>query len=187
VAEVQRIPLVDGTDLIMVDADPDGDITAPVGSEAMLEDVSEKWLNTDGATEWVINDIHCTVRRNTTQTIPDGIATKIVMDNEWEDPAEMHDSGDITIPISGRYQVSGLVTYEPNGTGERTLRITKNGSTRYSVTVPGHASVAGSLQVSTIFGYSAGDVVRFELYQTSGGDLDVYGGSSLSRFQVTKL
>lgn len=42
---------------LIVDADPDGVTTAPIGSTAELDDGSAQWENTDGATTWARTDV----------------------------------------------------------------------------------------------------------------------------------
>jgi hypothetical protein len=102
------------------------------------------------------------------------------------DTAGVHDEGAssefLVAPVSGMYAVSATVDWEPNGTGYRRSTITGPSGPIASVAGPPLPSPAYTSQnPSGIERLAAGQTVKVEVLQGSGGDLGVH----LSRFQMT--
>jgi len=102
------------------------------------------------------------------------------------DTAGLHDEGSssefFVAPVDGMYVVSATVDWEPNGTGYRRSTITGPSGPVASVSGPPLAAPAyTSQQVTGIERLAAGQSVKVEVLQGSGGNL----GAHLSRFQIT--
>jgi hypothetical protein len=106
-------------------------------------------------------------------------------DYEFFDTAGLHDgtSEFLVAPVDGVYVVSATVEWDPNGTGyRRTSIVSAEGGSFASVAGPPLGSPAyTSQQVSGIERLAAGQTVRVEVLQGSGGNLNV----RLARFQMT--
>lgn len=99
----------------------------------------------------------------------------LTFDSERFDPANMHtgSSGDVTVPISGVYMLAGGVRWQQNATGSRFVSITVNSSRVATAWGPPNASQNTDQAVSTAYKLNAGDVVGMEVFQDSGGNLNV--------------
>ena len=124
----------------------------------------------------------CRVYRTNTQSIPNNTWTAISFGLEEFDTDTMHSSitnpERITIRTAGIYQIFGTVSFDPNATGVRAACITHNGST-----VPddgivfcsqsGNATANHLPPLSVLKSCAATDILRFYVFQNSGGALDV--------------
>jgi len=102
----------------------------------------------------------------------------VLFDGEEYDPDELHslvgNTDRITIIVPGVYTLSAWGVWDVNDTGTERLRITVN-----NVAVAGQSvntsvqTIALDISVSREHLMAAGDIVRLEAYQTSGGDLNL--------------
>ncbi len=119
------------------------------------------------------------------QTIPNATFTTLSFNTETNgyDTASYHDNttnnSRMTIPAGkdGYFWVWFNVTYAPNGTGRRIARILKNGTSSFSLeaTPNATANLEPGISAGKAFSAVAGDYFEIDVYQTSGGNLDVYG------------
>lgn len=104
--------------------------------------------------------------------------------HEDYDTASIHDPSSntdrLTIPSNGSYQVSGKGAITANATGVRGSRWTKNGTvvpgTVIIDTPPGAGTVCRIPAVTTTIACTAGDIIRLQLFQDSGGAIDTSVG-----------
>lgn len=117
--------------------------------------------------------------------IPTNTYTPIGYDIEYVDRGGMFAGGtDVVIQEDGVYLACGFVEFE-SAAGNKDLRIFAEGvvignQNLYGLSVPQIAK----LSVSGMFPAVAGDVVTFEPWQSSGGDITVVSGY---RFAVAQL
>lgn len=79
-----------------------------------------------------------------------------------------------TVPIAGRYLVAFAAVFAQNGTGARVAWVLKNGATRVIEDDQTGSSVAASvMKGSRVLDLAAGDTLALQVYQTSGGNLDI--------------
>lgn len=94
--------------------------------------------------------------------------------------------GSITVPVSGRYQVTAGGAWLANATGVRRIQITKNG-TSFVLATDTRPSIAGTdlgQSASRTVSLAAGESVLMRIYQTSGGTLDFGTTSGRPYFEV---
>ncbi len=117
----------------------------------------------------------------------------------WEiesyDTNDLHDivvnNSRITIPDNedGRYLISASLSLTANATGDRRIRIQKNGATTERRVVIANAGI-GSFVTATIFDeldLVAGDFIEVESFQNSGGALTLRSGSDVNHFLVRQV
>jgi hypothetical protein len=122
----------------------------------------------------------CVVRRLTPQSINDNTSTLVNFDTEDEDNASMHDTVTnntrITIPVSGRYLVWAAVEFATHATGIRSLLIRRQTANftliRQRLAAADGADVT-ALAICCHRFLSSGDYIECEVYQNSGGALNV--------------
>jgi len=111
--------------------------------------------------------------------------TTLHADYEFFDTDDVHADGSemLIAPVTGTYFVSATVEWDPNGTGyRRTSIVSANGGSFASEAGPPLPSPAYTSQnVSGIELVQAGQSLRVEVLQGSGGDLN----ARLARFQMT--
>jgi len=121
-----------------------------------------------------------------TVSIPNTTNTILAFDTETGgyDTDSYHDNttnnSRMTIPAgkSGYFWVWLNVTWAPNATGRRICRILKNGSVGFilEATPTSAANQEPTIIGGKAFAVTAGDYFQLDVYQNSGGNLDVYGG-----------
>lgn len=84
-------------------------------------------------------------------------------------------TGTYTIQVSGIYFVESSVAFSSNATGERVAKLVVNGSTQIAwAEIPGSGSFQTNAYVSRVYSFNAGDTVKVQAFQNSGGNL-AYG------------
>lgn len=128
----------------------------------------------------------CRVFNSTAQTIPTATLTTLTFDSERWDSQAIHstvsNTSRLTIPASwtGQYFTGAHVAWV-NGTGVRGTFIYLNAT--YFITgqvIPYDANLNASCSPSTLYGVVAGDYLEVQVYQSSGGNLNIFLGTLLS-------
>ena len=132
----------------------------------------------------------CFVKKTGTQSINNGTDTKIAWDSEDSDEGGWHDNVTnntrITVPVTATYRISVSIEFVTNGTGGRFVNVFKNG-----VAIPGASVAQATASFVTVLTLSypvdlqAGDYLEVNVYQASGGALNVSNGNSF--FRVEKV
>lgn len=129
------------------------------------------------------------LRRTADQSVDDGIAVPIAFDGEVEDTLGAHNANepDITVPRTGLYDVSGVVTFAPNGAGSiRTLVLRVGTETIATLSAPpAGAGVTTSRTAGRTVRLQAGDKVRALIVQDSGGFMDVEGDTNTTPTELS--
>jgi hypothetical protein len=136
-------------------------------------------LCTKGATQTI---------SNTTDTVLNFSGTDTYDTDGFHDTST--NNSRITIPagLGGYYLIYGLNTWDVNATGRRFCELKKNGTK--ILTSNGFApnsTAAPSNMISIVLNLSAGDYMEYQVWQSSGGNLDTFGDAALSWFGVAKL
>ena len=131
------------------------------------------------------------------QTIANVTFTNVNWDTESYDTNGFHDNSinndRFTIPagFGGKYLLTANATWVSNSVGERILVFTKNGSQAGGwVRALNGSSEALGQSTTFVLDLSPGDYVGVQVYQTSGGNLNLHesaGTPQRSSFTITKL
>jgi hypothetical protein len=121
-----------------------------------------------------------TASRSTAQTIPTATQTKVVFDAVDSDGWNCWDLSPnptrLTVPLTGRYIITGNVAFEAASAGHRAINILKNNTVELarsdfnpvSNSVDTHSTVTCHAVSLT-----KGDYVELRVWQNSGSDLDI--------------
>lgn len=119
------------------------------------------------------------VTRTANQSIPNATYTPISFDSQHFVNWSMHQIGTnptrITIKVPGRHIIIGRAIFATNGTGVRAMRVVLNGTTFIGHAQDVDASVdsAGKLMMVCDRNFSVDDYIELEVYQSSGGSLNL--------------
>lgn len=136
------------------------------------------------------NAPHCRVTKTTTQSLTTATWTAITFaSTETFDVGGMHSTASnqdrITIPAGedGKYSFGGSIDFDNNVTGLRGVRFTKNGTAigpALTITSVGFCSIIAPAGFTSL---AAGDILRLEARQDSGGNLDVLSGTFWAKWE----
>jgi hypothetical protein len=112
------------------------------------------------------------------QSIPNGAVTTVTFDSESFDTADLHNTTMnthlVTAPVAGVYQITGNVRFAGNATGNRFVALSTTTSGGWIATAWQLANTSSNDQsVSAAYALAAGESAYLEVYQTSGGSLDL--------------
>lgn len=136
--------------------------------------------------DFLANPPACRVYHNAAQSIPNVTGTLLAFNSERYDTDTMHDTvtnnSRITIKTAGLYVVTLNFTWPTNGTGERRASIFLNGATQiaFSSTSPAQITTDNGICLATIYKLAVNDYLTVQVYQSSGGALNVNSGSNYS-------
>lgn len=135
------------------------------------------------------------VTNTSAQSISNGTYTAINFQTEVFDTDGFHDNSvnntRLTIPAGkgGKYLITGQANFASNSSGFRAIAIMKNGSASqiaYANSLP----ISGSsftFAFSCVVSAVATDYYEMNVYQSSGGSLNVNSGSDSTRFDISYL
>ena len=130
----------------------------------------------------------CKVTKSANQSIPDATATIVTFDTETFDVGGYHDNATnnsrLTITTTGYYLLSFMIGWSINATGQRSTRITKNGTI---VSFYTNSPNARDQAYSTIVSATASDYYELSAYQASGAALNLVPYSEGTFFQIVSL
>jgi hypothetical protein len=126
----------------------------------------------------------CQITSNTTQSIPDTAWTELNWNTNMFDPTGLHNvasnNSNIVVKAPGWYRLSAMVNFTANATGIRQIRFLLAGNVvdRCTAVGPGDAS-ADTVLVSNVMVFAeSGNTIRVEVFQSSGGALNVKSDES---------
>jgi len=140
--------------------------------------------------------VGCIVYNSANQTISNNTETVVTFNSEILDTDGYHSTSSntsrITIPAgkAGKYLVFAWVTFVNNTSGYRQAQIIVNGQTGTPNRVANSSGSSGNNLTLNPTGaaiLAEGDYVELELYQNSGGNLDIYGGINDCNFAAIYL
>ena len=137
--------------------------------------------------------VGCALWKSTTQSVNSSTSTNVSFDSELLDTSGFHDNATnnerITVPAgkAGKYQLILTIAFAGNATGYRETSILKNGTPIVYGNTPPTAN-APTFTVTTIVSASVADYFTSQVYQTSGGALNVVGtNAAYTQFQAIYL
>ena len=135
----------------------------------------------------------CSLKKSAAQSVSNATWTAITWNQENYDTDAFHDTSTnntrITIPAGkgGKYLIASNLKNVANSSGSRLLKIQKNGADifygNWMSAVNGHSTITVASQVIAL---AVADYIEVNLYQDSGGALDVESGDG-STFTATYL
>jgi len=139
----------------------------------------------------------CTVYLSSAQTIGDSTYTALNFGAELEDSDSFHSTASntsrITIPtgFDGKYIFFAHVAFAYHATGIRVIRFKKNGAATYYAYATTNATGSNTVTVihsqSPVLDLNATDYIEIQVYQDTGGNLDVNNALSLTSFSCLKV
>lgn len=130
--------------------------------------------------------------RAAVQSVPNTTYTAVTLDSEEFDTHAMHDTAvnpsRLVAPFAGKYRVTYFVQWAPHATGIRTGRVRVNATLLKNLPLmQGFAADENSMTGSFTAELAKGDYVELEVYQSSGGALDMRGGANANMFQLERV
>ena len=125
--------------------------------------------------------------RSTTQSISNAAWVSLAFDANAYDYGPVHSTSTnttrFTAPATGEYHVVGQVTFSADSTGQRGIRIIKNGTvaTAYTLVDATGGSHHTYLNASASVEMTAGDYVEIQVYQNRGSSLNTVAATSSDR------
>lgn len=148
------------------------------------------WLNSVLALGVVAKSAMVTKSAN--QTIANATTTTLTWNVEQWDNDAIHDNvtnnSRLVCKTAGKYDISLGVIWGSNNTGIRQLVIIKNGTTQLrGVIFVNNNSGEDQNQISCKANLAVNDYVEAQVYQASGGNLDVQGNRIDTDFSMTQV
>jgi hypothetical protein len=135
----------------------------------------------------------CRVYNNANISVNDSTATGLTFNSERWDNNNLHDltvnTGRLTCRKRGIYSISCNVRFASNAVGYRLVYIKINGGSSISSMLTNAVSGVGTrISISTQYELQVNDYVEVEVYQTSGGALNIESNGNYSpEFMMTKI
>ena len=135
-------------------------------------------------------------RNSAVQSVANNTLTALTLDTEDYDIGAMHSTASntsrMTVPTGGDglYLIIGKTAFAASATGNRLLRLTKNGSAiGADVAHEATATIGMQMMISCVEVLAAADYIELVAYQNTGGNLDVGGASAqqCSELTIVKL
>jgi hypothetical protein len=139
------------------------------------------------------SDIGARAYHDAAQAITDSTQTALSLNSERWDTDTIHDTvtnnSRLTAKTAGYYQIEGNIRWAANNSGRREIYITLNGSTELASVDEWTASAQTmDMNVSTTYSLSVNDYVELEVWQNTGGDLNVNSSTAESpEFTMTRI
>lgn len=119
-----------------------------------------------------------------------GSPTTVTWNSNHYDPTNIGDANGFTIVTPGAYHVGAGVRWAANATGQRVIYIILNGAT--FLRINSQQAVTGGnptdMGIETVYEFVAGDTVRLQAFQDSGGPLNITAAGNYSpEFWITRL
>lgn len=138
----------------------------------------------------ITSDKSVRVYDGSTQSISNNSRTAVAFDTENYDTAEMHDPSDntkLTAKTAGKYLMTASIGFSANATGEREAWINHSADGDIAgASRAGEGDRTNYLTVSTVYDMAADEYVVLQVYQNSGGSLNVNNGV-WHHFSLTKI
>ncbi|MFH2071655.1 MAG: hypothetical protein ABIJ75_02265 [Actinomycetota bacterium] len=131
------------------------------------------------------------VTRNAVQSIPNGTWTAVLWNTETYDTGGWHSTSSNTdritptVSVGDILQLKALAAFTANATGVRGIRVNKSGVTIFTNVLDAATGVIGRVPAAVDDVYAATDYYTVEVYQSSGGALDLLAGDGNSHFSAT--
>jgi len=181
--------------------DAKGDLIAGTGADAfsrLAVGTNNQVLTADSSTatglKWATpattSFVGVSVSNSTNKSCANSTYVQITWDTEQYDTSSFHstvsNTSRITMPSTGKYLISGISSFEANGTGARFLFYYLNGALTARIFCVGQqgSGTEPGISFAHVISFNANDYIEFYAYQTSGVSLNYQSGYPI---QVTYL
>jgi len=157
--------------------------------DADYEPATKKYVdeNAGGA------DVLVSVYHDAHQSISNNSPTDLAFNTERFDTDGIHDTttnnSRFTCKTAGVYQITGSILFSANATGDRSVAIKLNNDKYIAGNLARAAgTIKTSMSVSVLWELEVDDYIELEVYQTSGGSLNLeYDALRSPNFQMVKV
>lgn len=130
-------------------------------------------------------------KTNAGQSIPNNVETTVIFGTVDTNTHNAYNpiTGVFTVPASGLYCLSSMITFTANATANR-IAYYKINSTGYIGSAGISANTVGnrsSLNGSTIYQLKAGDTITLTAYQNTGGALTLFANAEENYFSIHRI
>jgi hypothetical protein len=137
--------------------------------------------------------VGCGLYKSGTQAITTSTWTSITWDTEEYDTDAFHSTSTntsrFTVPtgLAGKYSISGTIYFAANS-GNNLVRMAKNGSLfNYINNTKRDNTQGNAFTVSGVYDLAVNDYLELQVFQDTGGNLNVEGTSTTTRWQISYL
>lgn len=150
------------------------------------------YMGTAGSIQYLFDSMPAVrVFHNADQLIGDAARTILTFNSERFDTDGMHDGVNptrLTATTGGKYLIIAHIQWDVNAVGRRNLRILLNGVTDIATDNRDALAVDQNQMISTLYDLSATDFVEVDVWQNSGGNLNVETQANWSpEFMMVKV
>lgn len=143
-------------------------------------------MNADGTVVLggVSNFAGVSAYKTSSQSIPNITYTPVTFDAEWRDDGEIHSTVSQTerfvAPVQGWYDIKATITWQNVTTGARRMELRKYDGSTKTISANHTSPTPSSIQSTSASTFmNPGDYVYLEVYQGSGGSLNVLSSGTL--------
>lgn len=145
-----------------------------------------------GVAGWNINAAQVVnVRNSSNQSISNSVSTTLTWDTDLVNPLNLHsttaNTSRLTAKKSGVYQLAAFIYFASNTTGLRQILFLKNGNIVDNVTSAALTGSETQLGMTALVTLLPGDYVECQVWQNSGGSLNVSATSASSVNSFTQF
>lgn len=126
------------------------------------------------------------VYHNVAQSIPTAVGTLLAFNSERFDTDAIHDvttnNSRLTCKTAGKYLIFANVEFAANATGVRYINIALNGATVIGsqTSLSSDVTIPARINASVIYDLAVNDYIEVNVYQDSGGALNVTSAANFS-------
>jgi len=158
------------------------------GSTVWVADTA--WVETWDGAKWVITEgtlPHGSISRDTDLNVPNETDTALIGTESVH--GMTYSAGEFTIAETGKYLISFSVTFDnENNVGNRQAVVRQNGSAIIRAVETPSSDFPVSLASSRVVQLTENDIIKLDLFQGSGNDLNLQANSSVpAYFDITYL
>ena len=137
------------------------------------------------------SDISARVWDSALLSVANATWTTVTFNTEDYDTDTIHDTSTnserLTATTAGKYIVVAFMMFDGNATGRRAVRIRLNGTAKITQELPFNGTDSATGFIVLHFNLAATDYLDFQVYQTSGGALNLRRGETQSQIMMMKV
>lgn len=135
-------------------------------------------------------NVNFSATKSTSQSIPGSTLTAVTNFTTVDfdsNSAFNATTGEYTVPVSGKYRVSGAISFDANAVGQRRVVLRKNGTTFALVAGFDGSAITCNRYVTKTVNCVATDILTLHVYQGSGGSLNTLADAEFNNFSIEMI